>query len=746
MMWRKQMVRIMGKLGTYTRRGFLAAGGLIGGGLVLGIAVAPNRLGIKGDRQAITTWLKITPDNRVTVLVPHCDIGQGSQTALAMMLAEELDADWSLVSAQEAPAIPAYANEYLVRGFVLGFIPPAVLPRSMDDVSLGIADLVGLQLTGGSASVRMTGEMGMRTAGAAARIMLVQAAATRWDVAPGDCTTSLSIVRHGASGRSFTYGDLAADAAQLSPPSDPALKPYAAWRIVGTSPPRADIPEKVDGSAKYGIDIVLPDMLYATVTAAPVFGGKLTSVDTALAEKMPGVHSVVRLDNAVAVIAEGYWQALQAVRALKPVFSDGGHGTVSSAGILADQRALLAAGAGSTDVKQGDAAGSLAAVAKTITAEYSVPYLAHATMEPPNATIHIADGKCEIWTGVQDPLNARAVAAKAAGLGRENVTLHNCRVGGGYGRKLPFVFDFIEQATLIAKAASPRPVKMIWSREEDIQHDYYRPTALIRFQGGLNAAGVPVAWRAHYTASADENAAHIPYGIGNVLITKSKFANHVRTGAWRSVDHSQHGFFSESFVDELALAAGKDPFEFRRDLLPAGSRYRAVLELCADKAGWGNPLPAGTGRGIALTEAFGSIVAQAAEVTVSPAGAVKVNRVTAVVDCGDLVHPDTATSQIEGGIMFGLAAALYGEITIDKGAVAQDNFAAYQVAKMADTPEIAVHYIASHAPRGGIGEVGVPPIAPAVANAIHAACGVRIRTLPIRSITLPAAAEHASAL
>jgi isoquinoline 1-oxidoreductase beta subunit len=328
------------------------------------------------------------------------------------------------------------------------------------------------------------------------------------------------------------------------------------------------------------------------------------------------------------------------------------------------------------------------------------------------------------------------------------VTVHNFRVGGGFGRKVPASFDFITQAVQVAKIASPRPVKFIWSREEDIAHDYYRPTALIRFQGGLNAQGGAVAWRAHYTGTAGENAAQIPYGIDNFLITSSAFSNHVRTGPWRSVDHSQHGFFSESFVDEMALASGRDPFEFRRDLLPTGSRYRAVLEMAAAKSGWGAALPPGSGRGIALTEAFGSIVAEVAEVTVSPSGAVRVNRVTAVVDCGDLVHPDTATAQIEGGIMFGLAAALYGEITIDKGAVRQDNFSTYKVAKMADTPEIAVYFINSHAPRGGIGEVGVPPIAPAIANAIHAASGVRIRSLPIRSVSLRTAeapSQHASA-
>jgi isoquinoline 1-oxidoreductase beta subunit len=738
----------MGKIATWTRRGFIAAGGLVGGGLALGIAFAPNRLGIKGDDKALNTWVKITPDNRVTVLVPHCDMGQGSQTGLAMMLAEELDADWSLVGVQEAPALPAYANEYLVRGMLLGAAPPLILGRAVDDAVLGLTALMGLQITGGSASIRFTGELGMRTAGAAARAMLIQAAAARWGVSAGSCSAAQSMVRHAPSGRMLTFGAVAEDAALLPPPAAPALKPFAAWRIVGTSPPRFDVAAKVDGSARYAIDVVLPGMLYAAVAAAPVFGGKL-SVDSAAVEKMPGVHSVVRLDNAVAVLAAGYWQAQTALRALEPKFDDGGHGHVSSTEIDTAQSALLAKGAGSTDVKRGDAAAALAAAAHVVTADYAVPYLAHATLEPPNAVVHIVGDKCEIWTGVQDPLNARATAARAAGLPRENVTLHNCMVGGGFGRKIPDVMDFIEQAAKLGRAAAPRPVKLIWSREEDITHDYYRTAARARFQGGLNAHGQPVVWRADYTGEAGEQAAHLPYQIDNQLITGQKYANHVRTGAWRSVDHSQHGFFSESFVDELAAAAGKDAFQFRRDLLQAGSRQRAVLEMAAEKSGWGASLQAGCGRGIALTESFGSIVAEVAEVAVAPSGAVQVRRVTAVVDCGDLVHPDAATAQIEGGIMFGLAAALYGEITIENGAVTQRNFDTYRVARMVDAPAIAVYFIASHAPRGGIGEVGVPGIAPAIANAIHAACGVRMRKLPLRSVAMaagPAPDQHASAL
>ena len=331
----------MGRILKWTRRGFLAAGGLVGGGLVLGFAFAPNRLAMKGgDKAALNTWIKITPDNRVTVLVPHCDIGQGSQTGLAMMAAEEMDADWALVGVEEAPALPDYANEYIVRGLMLGGGSPAVLTRPVDAATLALVEVMGLQLTGGSASIRTTGELGMRVAGAGARAMLIEAAATRWGVAPESCTAASSSVRHAASGRVQTYGALADDAAKLTPPENPALKPYAAWKIVGTSPPRFDVPAKVDGTAKYGIDMALPGMKYAAVAAAPVFGGKLVSVDTAPAEKMPGVHSVLRLENAVAVVADGYWRALQALRALHPVFGDDGKGEVSSVGIEAAPRAL----------------------------------------------------------------------------------------------------------------------------------------------------------------------------------------------------------------------------------------------------------------------------------------------------------------------------------------------------------------------------------------------------------------------
>lgn len=727
-------------MGKWTRRALLGTGGVIGGGLLLGVAFAPRRLAVKGAPDTVTTWIRIAPDNTVTAIVPHCDIGQGTQTGLAMMLAEELDADWAQMRVEEAPALPGFANGYMVSGLLGGLAPHGMIGRVIDATALGAAEFVGLQVTGGSASIRVTGELGMRVAGAAARDMLIRAAAARWGVAPAVCTAAAGHVR-GPAGQRASFGELAAAAALLDPPADPPLKPREAWKIVGTSPPRFDVAAKTDGSAKYGIDTTLPGMLYATVRAAPVHGGQLVSVNEQAALALKGVKRVIRLDDAVAIVADSYWRAVKALEAAAPVFSDGGNGTVSSADIVARQRAALAEGDGNREVRQGDVDDALKAAAKVISAEYGVPYLAHASMEPPNATVRIANGKCEIWTGVQDPLNARAVAAKAAGLPREAVTLHNCKVGGGFGRKLPFVLDFIEQAARIGAAMSPTPVKLIWSREEDIRRDYYRPTARIALRGGVTADGTALVWTSHYTDEAGDGAAQLPYAIPHQRIGGTAFKTHVRTGAWRSVDHSQHGFFTESFVDELAAAAGQDPLKFRQRMLPLGTRQRALLDLVAEKSGWGTPLPAGTGRGVALTQGFGSIVAQVAEVAVAADGTVRVRRVVAAVDCGDLVHPDAAAAQIEGGIMFGLAAALYGEISIEKGAVAQDNFDSYQVARMADAPLIEVHFLQSHAPRGGVGEVGVIPIAAAVGNAIFAASGVRVRDLPIRKLKLPPAAR-----
>ncbi len=726
-------------MGKWTRRALLSVGGVVGGGLVLGIseiAFAPNRLGIlpppSGDGAMLTVWLRITPEDAVTVLVPHCEMGQGVHTALAMMAAEELDAEWSQVHVQEAPAEPAFANAHVLRAFLPLEIPP-LLGRGFDYATFKVAQWVGLQVTGGSSSVRGTGHHGMQVAGAAARAMLIQAAAVRWQVPAEQCIARRSRVLHEPSGHAASFGELADEASRLAPPVHPAFKSPSQYRIRGTSVQRVDIPAKVNGTARYGLDVVLPGMLYATVRAAPVFGGKLAAVETAAVEAMPGVKSVVKLEEAVAVVADGYWRALKASRALQPQFTDGGHGEVDSAAIFAAQAEALSGQSFGKAGKEGAGAASLEHAARQVEAEYRVPYLAHATMEPMNATAHIVDGRCEVWAGTQDPLSARKVAAKAAGIAPDKVTFHNQPLGGGFGRRLPGTFDYIEQAVKIAKAIAPTPVKLIWSREEDLQHDYYRAAFVARFQAGLDAEGRPQTWVSHFNGASEALAARPPYQFKDLELRTTDVHAHVREGSWRSVAFSQQGFFIESFMDELAHAAQQDPVGYRLAALGHAPRHRAVLEKAAQLAGWGTPLPAGQGRGVALVEAFGTIVAEVARVEITADRQIKVHQVTAVVDSGEVVNPDTAAAQIEGGIVFGLTAALYGQITIDKGRVQQSNFHDYPLLKLADSPRVTVEFIRSGAPLGGMGEPGVPPIAPAVANAIFAVTGRRLRELPLQA-------------
>ena len=724
----------------WTRRALLASGGLIGGGLVIGVAgftFAPNRLGVlpktKGGDLAkrLTTWIMLSPDNSVTVVVPHCEMGQGSQTTLAMMAAEELDADWNLVRVQEAPAHDEFANGYLVRIFVPGAAAvPKFMERGLDFATFKLTQMLSLQVTGGSSSVRGTGQLGMRVAGATARAMLLTAAAQQWRVPVTECEAEASRVIHQGSSRTVTFGELAARAAQLEPPLHPPLKSRQQWSILGKPTQRLDIPSKVDGSAVYGVDVALPGMLYAAVAAAPVFGTKLLQVSGETAPGVNGVRQVIKLENAVAVVAESYWRALQALRLMIPSYTDSTAKSVSSETLFGTIREALGGDDSSKVLAQGDALAGFSGAAKVLEAEYQVPFLAHATLEPMNATVRMAQGRCEVWTGVQDPLGARKAAAKAADMDVDAVTLHNQQLGGGFGRRLPGSFDFIEQAVQIAKQAGA-PVKLIWSREEDLQHDFYRPAVVARYRGAIDAKGKPTAWLARFSGDSGDGAARTAYLIANQDIRSVAIKHHVRLGPWRSVDHSQHAFFKESFIDELAHAAGADPFEYRRELLAQAPRHRAVLEKAAELAGWGTPPEPGRGRGIALVESFGSIVAQVAEVAIS-GGRIKVHTVWAAVDCGEVINPDGGKAQIEGGIIFGLSAALFSEITIRDGRVTQTNFNDYPLPKLADTPRISVEFINSGAALGGLGEPGVPPIAPAIANAVFALSGIRLRSLPLR--------------
>ena len=714
-------------MGKWTRRAFIGAGSLVGGGFVLGIAgvtLAPGRHSLvsadAAEKGELTTWITVTPDNFTTILVPHCEMGQGSQTALAMMAAEEMEADWDLVRIEEAPALDAYANAYLLRAFT-GDPFPAPLGRAIDYGAYRLASWFGTQVTGGSMAVRGTG-FGMCIAGAAAKEMLLEAAAERFGVPVSECTAAASRVTHAASGQSASFGELARAATAFPVPPHPALKDPDTYAIRRTARKRFDIPPKVDGSVTFGIDFTLPGMLHAAVDIAPVQGGKLVSVDPGPAENMPGVKQVVQLEEAVAVVADSYWQARQALGKLSPEYDDAGHGEVSSASIFA-----------AFDESLGDPPDMPTDAATVISADYRVPFLAHATMEPMACTARVEGDQAEVWAGTQDPLNARSMAASALDFDASQVKLTNLPLGGGYGRRLPFTFDYVQLAVRIARAASPAPVKLVWSRENDIQHDFYRPAAMSRFAGALDGQSRPLAVASYYAGGGNAEAVFMPYAIADRRDDARDAPHHVRTGEWRSVLNSQHGFFKESFIDELAHAAGKDPYRFRRDLLGERPRFRAALDRAAAMSDWDSPLPAGEGRGIAICESFGTIVAQVAHVAVSPAGELRVRRVWAAVDCGDVVNTDTAAAQMEGGVIFALSATMVGEITIAGGRIAESNFRDHQMIRMADAPDVKVEFIRSNAWLGGLGEPSVPPLAPAVTNAIYAATGIRVRDLPIKN-------------
>ena len=727
-------------MGKWTRRAFVTAGVAAGGVVVFGVAIRRGDRSDKvrgllaaGDESLFDVWLKIAPDNTITAIIPHADMGQGVHTALAMMLAEELDADWSTVRFEEAPAHKEFANYALARGYSAGDVEfPAWLVDSVDGLFFRASQMMGLQITGGSLSVRTTGQVAMRVTGAATRAVLLEAAAEEWQVPASELRAADSMIRHKATGREATFAHFAPAAAELPLPDKPALKSTEDFRIVGTSPPRFDVPPKVDGSADFGIDAALPGMKYATVKAAPVFGGRVESIDESSIQDLPGVRKVVNLGDAVAVIADGYWQAKRALDRLAVEFSDGGNGDAAQDGIFeqfADALdASAAEGSAQDDFVSGDAAAALDAADRVLEAEYRVPFLAHAPMEPMNCTAWMHDGRCELWLGTQNPLGFAQQVAKAIDLDQAQVILHNQYLGGGFGRRA--FDDFAIQAAKLA-AEVPYPVKLIWSREEDMRHDHYRQASISRFRGGLDASGRAVAWHNHYVNKHDpEEAPHIPYAIADQAIVYSDSETHVPWGFWRSVDHSLHAFFTESFIDELAVAAGRDTYEYRRELLAGSPRFQAVLDLAAEKAGWGEKLPHNAGRGIAIHRSFGTIVAQVVDVEIVD-GKPRAKRVVCAVDPGFAVHPDNLAAQMESGIAFGLTAALYGEISIKGGAVAQSNFHDYRMLRIDEAPDVETHIINGGGVTGGAGEPGTPPIAPAFTNAIFDATGIRIRELPV---------------
>ncbi len=722
--------------GFFSRRKFLLTGAAVGGGLIVGFALWPekpwrHRMNAAGNEHILNAWLTIDTDGAVTVYVPFSEMGQGVHTSIPMVVADELGADWDRVSVEQAPADAAHVTPELIYAFVpLKDMMPEFTFGGVDWLAGVAARLVGLQVTGGSASTRGTWNT-MRTAGAAAREMLKSAAAARWQVDMADLVAADHKVVHLPTGTEASYGELAAEAALQEAPEDPPFKDRSEYKFIGRSMPRLDTPIKTDGSAIYGIDVKVPGMRYAAIRHSPVFGGTVTSIDEAAISGIPGVEAIVDLGNSVAVVATRYWTAKKALAQLPITFDGGAHANTSSADVFADISAAIDAGDASVSEDIGDIAAA-EGVTTMVSHSYQVPYLAHATMEPMNCTVAIKQGKCDVWASTQVPIFARDAAAEAAGLSSDDVTMHTTLLGGGFGRRL--TVEFVSEAAEIA-ARTNLAVKLIWSREEDMACGIFRPAFIARMEAGLDANGQIVTWR-HVANSAvmtdSEGAVNLPYDIPNRQVAFVETEHPVATGEWRSVGHSQNGFITEAFMNDLAAEAGVDPVEFRRRHLQSSPRHLAVLEKAASEAGWGNALPEGHERGIALHESFGTIVAEIAEVSLD-AGQARVHKVTCVVDCGMAINPDTIRAQIEGGMVYGLTAALYGEITLKNGAVEQSNFPDYEMLSLADMPEVDVHIIESGAAMGGIGEPGTPPIAPAVVNALYRLTGKSIRTLPIRN-------------
>lgn len=701
------------------RRRFIKVGAVAGGGLLIGFHLPlANRAGEAAAAAAEfvpNAWIRINADDTVTLRVASSEMGQGVHTAIPMLLAEELECDWARIKVEMAPADKAYTNP-----------------------------LIGQQLTGGSTAVRAYWTP-LRQAGAAARDLLIRAAAQNWKVKADECRAENGVVLHKPSQRQARYGELAAMAATLPVTAAVFLKEPAEFKRIGKSTARLDTPPKVNGSAVFGMDVKLPGLLVAVVQRCPVFGGQLKKFDAAGARAVPGVRQVVAVHSGVAVVADGFWAALRGRDALVVEWDEGAHAKLDSAAIRRQLESALKKKS-VTARAEGDAAKALKAAAKRIEAVYETPYLAHACMEPMNCTALVKKDSCELWVPTQAQTGAQFVAAQITGLPADKVKVNTTYLGGGFGRRAEQ--DFVAEAVQLAMAVGV-PVKLMWTREDDLHHDYYRPATLNRLSAALDQGGLPVAWR-HEIAGASimtrvfpgsikkgidstsvEGAANLPYAIPNLHVSWVMENGVVPVGFWRSVGSSQNAFITECFLDELSAAAGKDPYEFRRALLSRHPRHLGVLELAAQKAGWGTPLPAGRTRGIAVAEAFGSFCAQVAEVSVER-GQVRVQRVVCAIDCGIVVNPDTVVAQMESGIVYGLTAALKGEITIKGGRVEQNNFRDYPLLRIDEMPDIEVHIVKSSEHPGGVGEPGTPPIAPAVANAVFAATGKPVRKLPIR--------------
>lgn len=707
-----------------SRRKFLKDGAIAMTGLVIGFY-----LPVKGGRAYAAemqakpvyppnAFIRIAPDNSITIIVNKSEMGQGVYTSMPMLIAEELEADWRRIYIEAAPVAAVYNHTAF-----------------------------GMQLTGGSSSVPSSWEQ-LRRVGASGRMMLIRAAAQKWKVLESECHAENSHVIHAGSGRKLSYGALAKAAAKLPLPDDVPLKSPQDFKLIGKPVKRLDTPQKINGTAKFGLDIYPSDVQTVLIARSPVFGGKVKHLDATMALKHPGVHGVYQVPSGIAVAATGFWPAKTA-RDLLEIEWDEGPGAALSTPKMRAEYLELAKKPGTLARKDGDVEQGFKSADKSVSAEYEVPYLAHAMMEPLNVVVDLKPHHCTIWTGTQAQTMDRNMAAKTAGLELEQVEIHTTFLGGGFGRRANPRSDFVQEAVQVAKAVR-KPVKVVWTREDDMRGGYYRPMWVDHIEAAIGKDGRPVAWKHTIVgqsivadtpfepmltkngidATSVEGASTLPYLIPNLQVDLHSPKNVVPVQWWRSVGHSHTAFVVETMIDELAYLAGKDPVAYRFDILPADSRYRGVLQLAADKAGWGKGgLPPGHAHGVAVHKSFESYVAQVAEVSLQD-GHIRVHRVVAAVDCGVAVNPDGVQQQVEGAIVFGLSAALHGEITLENGRVMQANFNQYTPLRISEMPQVEVHIVQSSEHPSGIGEPGTPPIAPAVANAVFALTGKRLRRMP----------------
>jgi isoquinoline 1-oxidoreductase subunit beta len=701
------------------RRSFLKIGAAGTAGLLVGFyfpGSAETMAAAPAAPLALNAWIHVGTNDLVTIFIDKSEMGQSILTGLAMIAADELDCDWKNVRTEFAPAEKVYIN-----------------PR------------FGVQATGGSSGTP-TSWGPLRKASAAARAMLIEAAAQKWGVKPSECHAENGAVVHALTKRRLSYGSLVESATKLPVPQDAPLKKPGEYHLIGKPTKRLDTPAKVNGSAEYGMDVRLPGMVYAVVARCPVFGGKVAGFDATKAKAVRGVKDVIQISSGVAVIADNTWTSMEGRRALEVKWDEGPNANQSSAGISKMLADLAATDTAAVARKEGDVEAGLARAATKIEILYEVPYLAHATMEPQNCTADVRADRCDVWAPTQNQTNTQAVAAKITGLDTGSVFVHTTFLGGGFGRR--FEIDFIGDAVEVSKAMGA-PAKVTWSREDDMQHDYYRTVSQARLTAGLDADGWPVAWKNRITCEAlmarfgplknnigprsVEILDAVPYDIPNILVDFQAAKAGIPIGFWRSVGASQNGYFLEGFIDEVATAGKKDPYELRRRLLVKSPRHLAVLELAAEKAGWGKPLPTGRFRGIAVVSSYQGYVAHIIEISVNRSErTLQVHRVVCALDCGRIINPSSLDAQARGSVVFGLTAALYGAITIDRGRVQQNNFYDYKMLRLPEMPEVEVHMIQNEETPTGAGEFVVPPVAPALCNAIFAATGKRVRRLPIQ--------------